>query len=109
MLSVSPGFNRPAAFCNAALSAPITSAVPDCATVIVRGPAAATFPLRRPHEPDANRATARHTRKFVRMFAVYTEWRHLMASAITHFVVGGALALPALKSTAIRGVLPRWV
>src|SRR4029077_15894439 len=45
---------------------------------------------------------------FVRMFAVYTEWRHLMASAITHFIVGGALALPALRSTAIRGVLPRW-
>jgi inner membrane protein len=43
------------------------------------------------------------------MFAVYTEWRHLMASAITHFIVGGALALPALKSTAIRGVLPHWV
>jgi inner membrane protein len=31
-----------------------------------------------------------------------------MASAITHFIVGGALALPAVRSTAIRGVLPRW-
>jgi inner membrane protein len=31
-----------------------------------------------------------------------------MASAITHFIVGGALALPALRSTAIRGVLPQW-
>jgi inner membrane protein len=30
-----------------------------------------------------------------------------MASAITHFIVGGALALPALKTTAIRGVLPQ--
>jgi inner membrane protein len=32
-----------------------------------------------------------------------------MASAITHFIVGAALALPTLKSTAIRGVLPPWV
>ncbi|MBZ5623641.1 MAG: metal-dependent hydrolase [Acidobacteriia bacterium] len=31
-----------------------------------------------------------------------------MASAITHFVVGAALALPAVKSRAIRSVLPRW-
>jgi inner membrane protein len=31
-----------------------------------------------------------------------------MASAITHFVVGAALALPAVKSRAIRAVLPRW-
>jgi inner membrane protein len=31
-----------------------------------------------------------------------------MASAITHFVVGAALALPAVKSRALRGVLPRW-
>jgi inner membrane protein len=31
-----------------------------------------------------------------------------MASAITHFIVGGALALPALRSAAIREVLPRW-
>jgi inner membrane protein len=32
-----------------------------------------------------------------------------MASAITHFIVGGALALPALESQAIRSVLPRWM
>jgi inner membrane protein len=31
-----------------------------------------------------------------------------MASAITHFIVGAALALPAIESVAIRGVLPRW-
>src|SRR5260370_33445041 len=31
-----------------------------------------------------------------------------MASAITHFIVGAALSLPALESTQIRAVLPRW-
>ena len=31
-----------------------------------------------------------------------------MASAITHFIVGAALALPALESRTIRGVVPRW-
>ena len=31
-----------------------------------------------------------------------------MASAITHFIVGAALALPALESRSIRGVMPRW-
>jgi inner membrane protein len=31
-----------------------------------------------------------------------------MASAITHFIVGTALALPALKSTAIREAIPPW-
>jgi len=31
-----------------------------------------------------------------------------MASAITHFIVGAALALPALESKAIRRALPRW-
>src|ERR1039457_4344986 len=31
-----------------------------------------------------------------------------MASAITHFIVGAALALPAIESRTIRGVLPRW-
>lgn len=31
-----------------------------------------------------------------------------MASAITHFIVGAALALPALKSTTIHEVLPPW-
>src|SRR2546426_7239477 len=31
-----------------------------------------------------------------------------MASAITHFIVGAALALPALESRTIRGVMPRW-
>src|ERR1017187_8337569 len=31
-----------------------------------------------------------------------------MASAITHFVVGAALALPAMESRVLRGVLPRW-
>src|SRR5450755_1694410 len=31
-----------------------------------------------------------------------------MASAITHFIVGAALALPALQSRSIRGALPRW-
>src|SRR5437763_978103 len=30
-----------------------------------------------------------------------------MASAITHFIVGAALALPALESRAIREILPR--
>lgn len=31
-----------------------------------------------------------------------------MASAITHFIVGAALALPATESRTIRDVLPRW-
>ena len=31
-----------------------------------------------------------------------------MASAITHFIVGAALALPAMESGTIRDVLPRW-
>ena len=31
-----------------------------------------------------------------------------MASAITHFIVGSALALPALESREIRAVLPAW-
>jgi inner membrane protein len=31
-----------------------------------------------------------------------------MASAITHFIVGGALALPALRSAVIRAALPQW-
>ena len=31
-----------------------------------------------------------------------------MASAITHFVVGAALALPAIDSRRLLGVLPRW-
>ena len=31
-----------------------------------------------------------------------------MASAITHFIVGAALAMPALESPVIRGVMPRW-
>src|SRR5438093_13420743 len=31
-----------------------------------------------------------------------------MASAITHFIAGAALALPALESRAVRVVLPRW-
>jgi inner membrane protein len=31
-----------------------------------------------------------------------------MPSTITHFVVGAALALPAIESAAIRRVLPRW-
>lgn len=31
-----------------------------------------------------------------------------MASAITHFIVGAALAMPAIQSPAIREVLPRW-
>src|ERR1035438_10413708 len=31
-----------------------------------------------------------------------------MASAIAHFIVGAALALPAIESRTIRGVLPRW-
>src|SRR6266446_8829110 len=31
-----------------------------------------------------------------------------MASAITHFVVGAALALPAVESPAIGSVLPKW-
>lgn len=31
-----------------------------------------------------------------------------MASAITHFIVGSALALPALESRAIRRALPPW-
>src|SRR5262249_25733588 len=32
-----------------------------------------------------------------------------MASAITHFVVGAALALPAMESPSIRGHMPRWL
>src|SRR5262249_4232696 len=31
-----------------------------------------------------------------------------LASAITHFIVGASIALPAMESTALRGVLPRW-
>jgi len=31
-----------------------------------------------------------------------------VASAITHFVVGAAIALPAIDSAALKGVLPRW-
>jgi inner membrane protein len=31
-----------------------------------------------------------------------------MASAITHFIVGAALALPAIESRTIRADLPRW-
>lgn len=31
-----------------------------------------------------------------------------MASAITHFIVGAALALPAIESRAIRSVVPAW-
>ena len=31
-----------------------------------------------------------------------------MASAITHFVVGAGLALPAMDAAVLRGVLPRW-
>jgi inner membrane protein len=31
-----------------------------------------------------------------------------MASAITHFIVGAALALPALESPVIRSVMPGW-
>jgi len=31
-----------------------------------------------------------------------------LASAITHFVVGAAIALPAIESRALRPVMPRW-
>src|SRR5437899_5044198 len=31
-----------------------------------------------------------------------------MASAITHFIVGASLALPALEAQSIRAVMPRW-
>jgi inner membrane protein len=31
-----------------------------------------------------------------------------MASAITHFIVGASLSMPALESRAIRGILPAW-
>lgn len=31
-----------------------------------------------------------------------------MASAISHFIVGAAIALPALESRALRPVMPRW-
>jgi inner membrane protein len=31
-----------------------------------------------------------------------------VASAITHFIVGAAIALPAMESRALRPVLPRW-
>src|SRR5882724_2736620 len=31
-----------------------------------------------------------------------------MASAITHFIVGAALALPSIKAVSMRGVMPRW-
>jgi len=31
-----------------------------------------------------------------------------LASAITHFIVGASVALPAMESTALRGALPRW-
>jgi len=32
-----------------------------------------------------------------------------MASAITHFIVGAALALPAMNAVVLRGVMPPWV
>lgn len=32
-----------------------------------------------------------------------------MASVFTHFIVGAALALPAIESVSIRGAMPRWV
>jgi inner membrane protein len=31
-----------------------------------------------------------------------------VASAITHFIVGAGLALPAMESAALRGVMPSW-
>jgi inner membrane protein len=31
-----------------------------------------------------------------------------LASAITHFIVGAAIALPAMESRALRPVMPRW-
>ena len=31
-----------------------------------------------------------------------------MASAITHFIVGAAVALPVMESESLKGVLPRW-
>jgi inner membrane protein len=31
-----------------------------------------------------------------------------LASAITHFIVGAGLALPAMELPALRGVMPRW-
>lgn len=31
-----------------------------------------------------------------------------MASAITHFIVGAAVALPVMDAASVRGVLPRW-
>jgi len=31
-----------------------------------------------------------------------------MASAITHFIVGASLAMPAMHSQSVRAVLPRW-
>jgi inner membrane protein len=31
-----------------------------------------------------------------------------LASAITHFIVGASIALPAMELPALRGVLPRW-
>ncbi len=31
-----------------------------------------------------------------------------MASAITHFIVGASLAIPAIASPSVRAVLPRW-
>ena len=31
-----------------------------------------------------------------------------MASAITHFIVGAGLSLPAMEVPALRGVIPRW-
>ena len=31
-----------------------------------------------------------------------------MASAITHFIVGAAVALPVMEAPPVRGILPRW-
>jgi inner membrane protein len=40
--------------------------------------------------------------------AVWSKGSTDVASGITHFITGAALALPALESRAIRAVLPRW-
>src|SRR5450755_4465818 len=44
-----------------------------------------------------------------RNYRAATAWdHHEMASAITHFVVGAAFALPATESATLRSVLPVW-
>ena len=57
---------------------------------------------------ESKEAAAReYRRERTRRFA-WDDWRE-MASAIAHFIVGSALALPAMNAASLRGISPRWV